>query len=327
MRSLLVEEILKKHSNIEWDYVPELKLASIDRKRSHKNQARVSQPLAPATVYQYKTAMLNGAEFPALVVFPDSASKFVVADGNHRLEAAIESGRKTHDAYLVVTDDPATKLLITFELNSTVNGLTPTDSDRDLQAVFLVQQGLARSAVAAHLSMSINRIDELMRENTATQRVESLGFSKIWNKVPRTSRSHLARIKLDPVLESATHCAADWGLSIQEVRDLVKAVLAAPSEADQLSKVAQYNQHLKAHKALLESQEKERLNTNRPKRPAGPMENPVFRFKTHLKFLSNDKNLDAAIVAGLDEEGRKNIAALILEAQAGLNRALALATS
>ena len=324
MRSEIIESVLNKHKNIVWEY-RDVSLNSIDRSRSHKNQARIAEPINNAIVKQYASAMQNGDSFPALVVFPDNANRYVVADGNHRVEASLASGKTHHDAYVVISDDPSTRLMLTFEMNSVLTGLRPDDSDRDHQAVFLVRQGLDRDAVALHMHMSPSRVDDLLKERNAEERAIRLGVQKEWKKiVARNSRLHIARLTLDAPFCEATRLISNHSLTIRDAQKIVTALLSLGSETEQLDHIASIEAGIIADQQAAEQAERERKEAKRAKiRTTRAMDNPAVRFKAHLKFMVNvDRHFDSEVLAGMDESERKEVADMIQLAQAGLQKAL-----
>lgn len=68
----------------------QLKIAQLDR-----NGLQTRCALDERTVSEYAEAMQDGADFPPVVVFKDGAKrKFYLADGFHRVEAAMRTGAK-----------------------------------------------------------------------------------------------------------------------------------------------------------------------------------------------------------------------------------------
>ena len=239
------------------------------------------------------------------------------------------SGITNHDAYIVVSDDAATRLMITFEMNSVMTGLRQDDSDRDHQAVFLVRQGLDRNAVAMHLHISPARVDDLIRERNAEERATSLSVYKEWKKIPaRNSRLQLSRITLDAPFVFATKLVSLHCLTIKDAQKIVNSLLKMGSENEQMNYLKEIESDILAQIAAEAEAEKERKEAKRTKVRNRPMDNPIVRFKAHLKFVINvDLNFGDEILAGMDQSERQAIALLIKEAQSGLQKALELAES
>lgn len=234
MKDPRIEQVLDATPNLTWEYVESIPVAKINRRKSHANQARISDPLNTEKVREYKNSMLAGDKFPAAVLFVDG-DEYVTSDGNHRNEAIFELGNETQDAYIVVCDDPTVRTALTFEWNA-INGWTSSDEDRDRQLVFLAQQGMTLREAAQRLHISAKRAEDVMAEDAGHTRASSLGAKSPWAKInSRASRVRLHReIRLDSVFAAAVHLAARFQLTFREVKDLVEK-LPSSSETDQVA--------------------------------------------------------------------------------------------
>lgn len=280
MRNQIIESVLNKYPEVEWEYKSNLPLKDIDRDKSHKNQARVmGKPVKPFTVEDYANGMKQGDEFPAIVAYPDG-KLYVVIDGNHRVDAALKNGLTTFDAYIVVTDDPNLRMLLTFEFNRVMTGLSPDEADIDHQAVFLFHQGIEKQEISTHLRIPIHRIDTLIRDQAGRVRAERLTVERAYQSIPaRESRNTLSRLRQDPVFIEAIKLSAKYALTIAEVRELVTGTLALGSEASQLAFVEGFGSVRQQQKRDAEAL----ASTGKPRRKGN--NNPRQMFKAHVGYL------------------------------------------
>lgn len=127
MRNSTYEQVLDK-AGVKWSYAESLPIGDIDKKASIGNQARLHEPLDKDLANVYRDAMKpppegDGYEFPPLVVWrPTSKHKWVLIDGNHRLDAKTQLAMKTTDAYIVHIYDKRVADRLTRTFNNLVNG-------------------------------------------------------------------------------------------------------------------------------------------------------------------------------------------------------------
>src|SRR5262249_41171412 len=72
-------------------------MASVDLSRIKDAGAQMRAEMRPETVSAYAGAMLNGADFPPVIVFQDG-SDYWLGDGYHRVAAARKIERETIEA-------------------------------------------------------------------------------------------------------------------------------------------------------------------------------------------------------------------------------------
>jgi hypothetical protein len=103
---------------VTYHYRAGVPIERIDEVRSLSNQARLTVArLKPSLVEDYAAAMRRGEPFPALVAFLQPNGTYLLATGNHRLEAAKLAGRTHVDLYEVEAIDPSSRDAITRTLN------------------------------------------------------------------------------------------------------------------------------------------------------------------------------------------------------------------
>lgn len=126
MRDPQVEQWLSAEK-AQWEYIESLPLDDIDVEASKRNQAR-PVALIPTLRDEYIEAMIDGAEFPAIIGYrPDPAAGVVLIGGNHRVDASIATERTSIDCYLVSGITEMDIRLLTWS----ANGLNGERGDQD----------------------------------------------------------------------------------------------------------------------------------------------------------------------------------------------------
>src|SRR5580765_1789275 len=122
-----------------WQLVPDVLLARIDWKEADDNPCRLGVKLNELRVIDYGAKMLDGVEFPPLVVLEVAGKPlYVLLTGRHRGKAAIEAGLSSHACYVVREADPfRIELLVRF-LN-VIEGEGPDRAERLAQLVQAVR--------------------------------------------------------------------------------------------------------------------------------------------------------------------------------------------
>lgn len=234
MRDLLVEQILNSNDEIAWEYRENVPLSQVDEKRSLTNQARVGLPLNESLVQQYARSRKEGSDFPAIVAYEDG-NKLINIDGNHRYASALKAKKMTHDFYIVLTNDPLQRQVLTFELN-TYNGVPQSDADRAAQVVTLQRLGLDIPQIMTRMHLARTQVTDALNEHEGRVRAQSLGVKMAWDKIEaRTSRVRLQGLKLDKVFTLAVQYCSRFQLSGARVAEFVRNVRDLPSEDSQLS--------------------------------------------------------------------------------------------
>lgn len=307
MRSPQVEQALYNHPNLVWEYREEVQLSSIDRKKSHQNQARISEPLIPAIVNAYADAAKNGAEFPAIVCYEDSNDTFVNMDGNHRVEALLKAKRETTDAYVVLTEDPLERILLTYELN-TINGIPTSEKDRLNQTVNLYHQGFTVADISKHLNISVKRVHEGISDYNGQVRARGLSVQNSWSKIEaRSTRVQLQQaLTLDKVFSLAVQYVANFGLTTADTKKLIASVKELSSEVDQLNLI----------RGAIALAEKERDSHKRGQ----PLHLPVNQLKIHLAYWN--KTNPVAIIQAMTADERQSVRPQVIQAITQLEKVI-----
>ncbi len=221
-----VEAWLQRHG-IRYAPPTQIPLALIDEKRSRSNQAR-REPIVLDSVDRFAAAMKAGASFPPIVCYP-VGGRLTIVDGNNREAAAKRAGK---DKILGIVIDESTPSeiiqLLTVEAN-TRHGVTPDPTWRVQQAFHLCSLGLSDQAAcdAANVSLATMRAARAVRDSD--QRANALRITG-FKDLPAGTRGALQALRDDPVFYQAARAAVDTGMTIEEVRNLIREVKSLSSE-------------------------------------------------------------------------------------------------
>lgn len=276
MRSPQIEQVLEDQ-RLPYEYIQHFDISKVDRTKSQQNQARIEAPIDLEVVRQYRDLLQEDVEFPGIVLFYDGSTN-IVSDGNHRLEANALVGNKVIDAYLVVCDDPVTRMALTFKWNM-INGYGRKQDDADQHAVFLVKQGMTNRQVSRHLGMSTGRVEDALSVDAGHTRAVTLNIKAKWAKLSKSAKIRVQRdADLDAVFSSVVKLAAKFELNNREIFDLLKDLKIQTSEADKLTYIALKSTQ-KQKEADAVRDHKKVTSTNRGK-------NPRALTNAHLEYLA-----------------------------------------
>jgi hypothetical protein len=220
-----IEEYLDK-KGVSWTFIDSIDPGAFDAEKSAKNNARFIA-LDERRVEEYAEAMKRGDNFPPVIAYKGSGGgKYLNADGNHRLHAAIKADMPLK-AYDITGAKPETLVIISFEAN-TRHGLPTSEEERVQQAIYLINMGATIKAAAATVNVP-ERIVKKASEKATTDRrfiengiaptvIEQLGASVKWR---------LAQITTDEGFVAAVNLAARtkldstvWFQLVTEINDL-----------------------------------------------------------------------------------------------------------
>lgn len=237
MKSPQIEQLLARHPDVLWEYRENVAISSINRKRSHENQVRVGGALLSETVDKYASAARNGVEFPALIGYYDG-DDIILCDGNQRNEAFIKANKTFTDLYVILTEDPLERILIGYECNGVLNGVTASVDDDIVHARNLVKQhGYKVRDVAKRFNMSEKRISDGIADFDGNARAKNLGCHSDWLKVE--NKRHRVRIhnamRLDSVFILMLKYTAAFNPGPTELTATIGRIASYTSEEDQLN--------------------------------------------------------------------------------------------
>lgn len=294
-----IEASLNANPNLAWEYIHAIGIHQVDEQKSFNNQARIQEPLDKALVVQYQQAVRAGDRFPALTLYEDSPGKYVLVDGNHRYAAYKAEKITTFDAYLVVADDPSERTALTFELN-TLNGRPTSDEDRAHQAVTLVHQGFARSAVALRLHVTQKFVDDSVADYQGLERARLVGVGNTYTAIPsKFQRTRLYHgFAMDKAFALAVQFVAKFPMLNKEVTAFIEQVQAYGNETDQLAYIRS------RHAGAVKAAEIARKAKKTRRRSGGGAAIHVL-FNAHLAYFESID--EDAMILGMTSEERESL--------------------
>jgi hypothetical protein len=228
-----IEEYLDK-KGVTWVFHPRMEPDQFDAAKSLHNQARIATPLDDKRVDQYAEAMRRGEEFPPVIAH-GKPGKYVIADGNHRLQASIRS-KKPIPMYHI-TGDARTIVLITFEAN-TRHGLPTSEDDRIQHALYLLENGANIPEAAAALNLSRKVVEKASQQRNADLRFKQANLKPmIVDKLTEPVKRRLKDISTDEGFVAAVHLTVDAALVSGEVFNLVTEINELRSSTKQVEYV------------------------------------------------------------------------------------------
>lgn len=229
-------------------YAPaiEIPMSMIDTRRSRANQAR-RDPIVAESIERFQAALRAGRLFPPIVVYP-MGNRLIIVDGNNRHEAAFRQKREYIFGIIIdeKTDSDLIQLL-TVEANAS-HGVTPPLEWRIRQAFHLVSIGHGDDVSAEAAGITVTQLRNARAAAEAEQRAKILrihGFTDLGT----TTKQYLNGIKMEAVFFAAGKLAAENKLTIDQVRDMCKAIRTGKSEPEQLAIVAEQQRLLVAENA------------------------------------------------------------------------------
>lgn len=231
-------------AKVDWQFeiVP---VDSFDVETSLRNQARVAEPLNKQKVEEYRLAMERGGQedFPALVAYMLPSGRYVIVDGNHRLNAGIGAGVKAFGTYTVDAPEDVIQIL-TYQAN-VFNGLPTSVEERLQQAVHLVDMRISIADAALRLGLSEGQVKTQVDRTKADRRAARIGIKAGWSKLPATTRQRLANVLTDEGMTEAVKVAVDAKLTGPEVSSMVSAMNGERSATGQIDVAKQHAEKYK----------------------------------------------------------------------------------
>lgn len=238
MRDQKAENWLKTEG-VRFRYEAELRLELFDLKRSRDNQARPTDWKLPEDIERYGLAMIDGDEFPAVIVY-EGPDGFVLIDGNQRWSAAKEIDRPAIDAFVVEETDRLVLLRLTLTANGILNGVGLTAAEVLKQAVTfkMLHPTVPMKDIGKWFRIKVERLELAVRQAQVTARLGQVGVNVVG--LSSTVLRMLHALESDPVLQEVARLAQEAGLSPSKVQELVSEVRRQRSERAQLAVVARW---------------------------------------------------------------------------------------
>lgn len=206
-------------------------LDKINTKAGRENQARLVS-VDRALAARYAEALAAGAVFPP-VVLCDTRAGLIPADGNHRIIAHQTCERYEIDAYVLRTTE-AVRSIMTLTANN-MNGLPPSDEERRMHAIHLSTYGLNHRQIALHTGLPRSTVGDILAAENVKVRAD-----RHRTKVPPKHLHTISRVKSGPAAAAVIDATEQAGASLDQVRELVEAVLSLNSEGEQIAEVDRF---------------------------------------------------------------------------------------
>jgi hypothetical protein len=208
-------------------------IKSIDLVGARINPARAHRRIDPDRVTAYGIAMLDGTEFPAIVVFDHGGPLLDLVTGLHRLEAAIDAKLTDFDAYVVVEPVEYRRDLLRRAINS-IEGSAPTQQEQLKHAAEMLRLHPSLTSikdVAAAFKLSDFTLATFLRVTEADERALQLGVFDQFCSLTQTIKLELYGIQNDHNFVGAIGVIANYNLRGGEADAFAKEVKRARSEA------------------------------------------------------------------------------------------------
>jgi hypothetical protein len=208
--------------DVDHAFHSELSLEEINKRESHRNQARIGEPINQDHAVSIGMAYEQNESIPPIIVYR-RGRQFVVVDGNHRIEGAEMAGRKTLPAYEVVGATETQIRLLTY-LANVGHGLKTTEAERVEQALHMIDMGGLDQAEAARLFMiRPQRLSKEIQRLRAIRRIREIGVRQ-WQRLPDTTILRLAQVKNDEVLKPLAEYAVKTRMTTSEANRIVSEI-------------------------------------------------------------------------------------------------------
>ena len=227
--------------NLEYRYEPSLPIEDIRvADWAQVRDASLGHVAPDAEVEEYRQHMANGAHFPPVVLMsPD-----VLIDGNTRRKAALKLRLKTYPAYVV----ELASLQIAKSLGAALNqlgGKRLTADEASAAAETLMSMNFNDEAIAREIGRSVEQVRYLRNQKEFAERSRKLKIEHQADQVAKDTRARLNSIKHDPPFAAFTEFVAEVQPPKKTVTELLKAVQAAPSDADAITLITQQKRELR----------------------------------------------------------------------------------
>ena len=176
MRDPKTENFLKANG-YAYVFVKQLKFGAIDLKEADANPARLLKKLDKDRALSYGLAMIDGADFPAIVVLDagdDKPSRLIT--GRHRIEGAKEAEIDAFDAYVVRDADPYRRELLLRTINN-IEGRAPDQMEKlnHIAELHRLYPDVSVNELAARFGLKPQTVANHLRENEVAERAQRLG--------------------------------------------------------------------------------------------------------------------------------------------------------
>lgn len=246
MKHPITEQFLDR-GGWHWEYREAVALATIDLAASLDNPARLDKRLDEDRVVNYAIAMLDGIEFPAIVLLrldtPQGASEYQIATGCHRARAAEQAAKVSFDAYVVSEPDTYRREVLIRQLN-TIEGHGLSIRDQILQLLQIHEKYPSHSLaqLAREWNLKPSTVQSVHLEQQAIRRAARFGFefSSRTHRLAQKTIVRLHGIHNDAVFAKAAEFAFLSGVGNSELEDMAREIKKTRDEQSGLAVVEKY---------------------------------------------------------------------------------------
>jgi len=234
-------EALFAQWNIPVELNQEFRIADI--RRLDGAQVRDLGHVAPEEgVQEYATQMRSGALFPPIVLMKPN----ILVDGNTRLGAANAIGRETFPAYVVDVPTVDFAKSVAGALNQ-LNGRRLDSAEAQRVALTMLQElKFSDDQIASYVGRSSQMVRTWRRQAETETRAKRLGLAEQLENVSKNQQDRIASIGHDAPFAEVVKLLAEAKVPNGELRSIVQDITKAPSEADELERVARARSELRA---------------------------------------------------------------------------------
>ena len=214
-----------------------------DIRRLDGAQVRDLGHIAPGEgVQEYATQMRSGALFPPIVLMKPN----ILVDGNTRLGAAAAVERETFPAYVIDVPTVDFAKSVAGALNQ-LNGRRLDAAEAQRVALTMLQElKFNDDQIAAYVGRSSQMVRTWRRLAETEARAKRLGLAEQLDSVSKNQQDRIASISHDAPFAEVVKLLSESKVPNGELRSIVQDVMKAPSEADELERVAKARVELRA---------------------------------------------------------------------------------
>jgi hypothetical protein len=271
-------------------FAKDVPIRDIDMGEAKANPARLQRRIDDDRVNAYGIAMLDGADFPAIVLFDDEPKKHLVT-GLHRLTAAQDAHKTVFDAYLVRETDEYRRQLLMRSIN-TIEGKAPDVQEQLNHACEILRQfpGSLVKDIAAAFNMKPDAIVQYQHKVAAEHRAIRLMVGDEFSGLPSFTKIEIGRVASDVTFPILVRAIAGTKARGNVATDLIKSVRGVRSE-EAANKIIE--RHVREFR-----EEQERARARYGKTPTAAS----TRFLGRVKVLTKETNLSKLALNGIFAE-------------------------
>ena len=209
------------------DEVP-LDVITVDRKA--KENIRMTERLDADLVVRYGIALQNGADFPGVIVFPQTGAPghYGLISGWHRIEAYRLCERSTIPAYVAAVSDPL--LISTLRRSANVlEGKGPSMAEGLEHAIYLIRQGYSIADASRLMGVPTKRLNDRWLYEEVRGRLISSGIEIETMSLSASALARLSSVR-DRHLGKIVTLSHEARLPAERIMELGRLVREASSD-------------------------------------------------------------------------------------------------